>query len=107
MAKSTSVKKGKSVESKSDGVSKDMLLEYINDIAEKTINADESKLHSVIALNQIFSDHEKVSLLDEEMKGQLRDIWLRIKGAGIELVDPPLLFGLPEDFSTSEDSTTT
>jgi hypothetical protein len=105
MAKSTPVKKAKAADSKAEGVSKDMLSEYINDIAEKTLNADESKLHSVIALNQIFSDHDKVSLLDEEMKEQLRDIWLRIKGAGIELVDPPLLFGLPEDFS-SEDSTT-
>lgn len=109
MAKATTAKKSKSVDSKSESGkaesgSKEMLAEYINDIAEKTLIADESKLHSVIAFNQILSDADKVALLDEEMKDQLKDIWGRIKAAGIQLVDPPLLYGLPEDFSEVEDA---
>ncbi len=102
MAKSNSPKKSKSSDSKSNSVSKEMLVEYINDIAERTLQEDESKLHSVIAINQILSDNDKLSMLDEEMKEQLRDIWSRIKGAGIQLVDPPVLFGLPEDFSLDD-----
>jgi hypothetical protein len=99
MAKSNSSKKNKTSDNKTDVISREMLAEYISEIAEKTLLEDESKLHSVIAFNQILSDQEKISLLDEEMKDQLKDIWSRIKAAGIQLVDPPLLFGLPEDFS--------
>jgi hypothetical protein len=102
MAKSNSSKKSKSTDSKSDVISKEMLIDYINEISEKTLQKDESRLHSVIALNQILSDNEKVSMLDEEMKDQLREIWSRIRGAGIQLLDPPALFGLPEDFTASD-----
>lgn len=105
MAKSASSKKSKSSDnSKTSSPSKELLQEYINDISERTLLADESKLHSVIALNQILSQSSMVELMDDGMKDQLRDIWSRIKSAGIQLVDPPLLFGLPEDFKQEDNS---
>lgn len=102
MAKAASNKKVKQNDSKSGAVTKESVAEYIQDISQKSLTPDESLIHCVIALNQILADEETSALLNEDMKAQLREIWSKLKSAGIQLVDPPALFGLPEDFSGEE-----
>jgi len=71
---------------------------FVADLADKVENSDGAYLHSIIAVNQILRSPGIDGTLDEAMKIQLRDIWTKLKTAGIQLTDPPVLFGLPEGF---------
>jgi len=102
MARVASNKKAKPNDVKLGALTKESLAEYIQDISQKSLTPEESLIHCVISLNQILADEETSALLNEDMKSQLREIWLKLKSAGIQLVDPPALFGLPEDFSGEE-----
>jgi hypothetical protein len=42
-------------------------------------------------------------LFDDELKAQMKDLWIKLKSTGIKLTDPPLLFGLPEDFGKEKE----
>lgn len=88
-----------STKSKSN-VSRQALADYISDISAKCLNPNESLLHCNIAINQILTNSESVSLLDEDLKSQLRDVWSKLKNMGIQMEDPPVLFGLPENFDS-------
>lgn len=97
MAKTT--KKTSEVTTKSkNSVSRQALAEYIADISAKCLTPNESLIHCTIAINQILTNAESSALLDEDLKSQLKDVWLKLKNMGIQLEDPPMLFGLPEGF---------
>ncbi len=83
-------------------ISKEALHEYVQDISQKASLPDESRLHCAIAINQILSNAEYVNLLTEDSKGTLKEVWHKLKSDGIQLEDPPLLFGLPENFDQEE-----
>ena len=38
------------------------------------------------------------AMLDEKLKEQMHDLWIKLKSLGVQLSDPPLLFGLPANF---------
>ena len=100
MAKVSKKTKAESVATQK--VSSEALLEYIQDIHQKASQPDESRIHCVIAMNQILSDSDSVKALSDDGKALLKEVWLKLKGEGIQLVDPPLLFGLPQNFDQEE-----
>ena len=50
-----------------------------------------SAMYYVLGLNNIYE------ILDSENKEIARDIWLRLKTAGFQMRNPPLLFGADEE----------
>ena len=100
MAKSP--KKTKAESTPVEGISRESLNEYIQDIAQRASKPDESRLHCAIAINQILSNATNVNLMDEENKATLKEVWQKLKSEGIQLEDPPFLFGLPENFDQEE-----
>ncbi len=85
-------------------LTKDQIKSYLVDIESKVINAEGAHMHSVIALNQILRLPNIESVMDKELKEQMRDLWVKLKSHGIQLSDPPLLFGLPSDFTAEEEA---
>ena len=81
-------------------VSRQALADFIADISSKSISPNESLLHCAVAINQILTNADTSLLLDEDLKNQLKDVWLKLKNTGVDLVDPPGLFGLPEGFDS-------
>lgn len=79
-------------------VKKEDIQAYLDDIEEKLLESGNAYLHSLIALDEILRHPKSAQLLDSDMKTQLRDLWSKIKESGIQLDNPPLLYGLPEDF---------
>ncbi len=100
MAKAS--KKTKVENSGKQSISKELLLEYIQDIHLKANSADESRIHCAIALNQILSDQSSLNALSDEGRNLLKEVWTKLKSEGIQLEDPPLLFGLPDNFDQDE-----
>lgn len=82
--------------------SKKELKAYIADLEERVVNTSGAHLHSLVAINEILRSPGVDSVLDEGMKGQLKDLWIKLSSAGIQLTNPPLLFGLPEGFEEEE-----
>jgi hypothetical protein len=35
-------------------------------------------------------------LFDEDLKAQAKDIWVKLKSTGVQLSDPPFMFGAPK-----------
>lgn len=74
---------------------KDELRSFISDIESQVVEHDIPGVHTMLALNDILRSANAHELMDEEMKGHLRDLWLKVKATGLELLDPPALFGAP------------
>ena len=100
MAKTT--KKSKPEVAQGSGISKEALMEYIQDIAQRASLPDESRLHCAIAISQILSNPSTQNIIDEGGKTTLKEVWFKLKGEGIQMEDPPFLFGLPENFDQEE-----
>lgn len=85
-----------------DRYNREQFASYLNEIAKNIITSDATYMHSMLALNHLLRRPEAESVLDADLKNQARDIWLKVKSCGLQLVDPPLLFGssvaLPADF---------
>ncbi len=99
MAKPTK-KSSESTSKTTNSVSRQALADFISDISSKSVSPNESLLHCAVAINQILINPETSLLLDEDLKSQLKDVWLKLKNTGIDLIDPPGLFGLPEGFDS-------
>lgn len=85
-------------------VSKEEIEQYLGDIEEKVINSNGAYLHSIIALNQILRLPGVEQLLDAKMKERIHDVWLKLKSLGVQVMDPPMLFGLPESFNAESEA---
>ena len=84
-------------------LNKEQIKAYLVDIESRVINSDEAYMHSVIALNQLLRLPNAESVIDGELKEQMHDLWVKLKSHGVQLGDPPLLFGLPEDFRAEDE----
>ena len=75
---------------------------YLTEIAKKVLDTKSSYLHSMLALNELLRLPNAGELFTGDLKDQARDLWLKLKSTGIQINDPPILFGLPKEF-TPED----
>ncbi len=78
--------------------SKDEVRSYLAELEKRVIDSEGAYLHSILALNHLLRLPNAAELIDDKMKAQMKDLWLKLKSTGIKLADPPLLFGLPENF---------
>ena len=77
---------------------------FLADISEQVDNSQGSYLHSMLALNELIRQPNAEKIFDETLKRQAREIWIKIKGAGAELNEPPFLFGYKAPSSKSSSS---
>jgi hypothetical protein len=89
----------------SHGYSKEEVKSYLADIERKLVESSGAYMHSLVALNEILRHPDVPAILDQELKSQLQDIWIKLKSTGIQLADPPLLFGLPPEFAKEQQET--
>jgi len=92
----------KAEQEKQKRYTKKQLRAYLVDVEEQVIGSDSAYLPSVIALNELLREPNTEALLDKELKAQMCDLWIKLKSIGLQLSDPPLLFGLPEQFHSDE-----
>ena len=72
------------------------LVAFIGEINKQVVDKSPAYLHSILALNHVLRQPNLSQLLDKDIKQQLQDIWAKLKTTGLELQDPPVLFGVPE-----------
>lgn len=84
-------------------LTRDELKVYLTEIEQRVIEGNTAYMHSLVAMNELLRRPEVPSLLDNELKTQMQDIWIKLKSTGLQLVDPPLLFGLPQGFGAVQE----
>ena len=89
-------------EEKEQKVSKEEILAFVKDIESRISKNSEAHLHSLLGLNKIMRASNIDTVMDKKLKERLKAVWTKLKTAGVTLVDPPLLFGLPQNFSTKQ-----
>ncbi len=78
---------------------------FIAEIGKKIVSDKPAYMHSMLAINQLLRQPNLPKLMDDELKEQLKDIWLKlIKSTGLQLANPPILFGYPEVHVVVDDS---
>ncbi len=84
---------------------------FIAEISSKVVGSSNAYMHSLLAINHLLRASNAEELLDAELKEQLRDLWVKLKSNGLQLADPPLLFGIPDsqksNSTVSESGSTT
>ena len=68
---------------------------FLSDIACQVVEGGAPPIHSIIALDRILRQPNSHEILDDGLKSQARDLWVKVKSSGFELEDPPILFGAP------------
>ena len=81
------------------------IVDFIGEINKQIVGSSKSTMHSLLALNHILRAPNAREVIDGDLKTQLKDIWLKLKSIGLQLQDPPILFGAPQvsDFAEAED----
>ena len=75
---------------------------FVADIEKMVAARAGADMASLIALNSLLCLPNAEELFDDELKSAVKDLWISLKSYGIELDDPPLLFGLPEGFGEDD-----
>ncbi len=70
------------------------VVDFLTDIELKLTESDTTSVHSLIALNQLLRADNAADIFQGEVKDRAKDVWMKIKSRGLDLVDPPLLFGI-------------
>lgn len=81
--------------------SKEELKSFLLSIRDKMAEQSAASIFAVSAVHHVLNLPNIYSLLDNENKEIARDIWLRLKQAGLQLRNPPLLFKPEEEESHS------
>ena len=79
-------------------LTRDEVAALLTDIGQQLVSSSTAYTHSMVMLNNLLRNPDAVNLFDKDLKEQAKDLWLKIKSTGLQLVDPPFLFGLPADF---------
>ena len=83
-------------------ITKQQVKAYLADIEKKVIDREGADMASLVAINDLLNLPNAQDLLDDQLRTQLKDLWIKLKAGGIQVDDPPLLFGLPEGFGEEE-----
>ena len=77
--------------------SKASLKEFLLNVRDKLADGSAAPVYAFTALNHVMNLPDIYSLLSKENKEIARDIWLRLKQAGIQVNTPPMLFASEEE----------
>ena len=72
------------------------LREFLGSLRDKMSDQAAAPIYALSAMNYVLNLPEIYTLLDNENKELARDVWLRIKQSGLQIKNPPLLFGEEE-----------
>jgi hypothetical protein len=72
---------------------------YLQSMRDKMTDESAAPVYVMTAMNNVLNLPQIYDFLDNDNKEIARDIWLRLKQAGLQLRNPPLLFGPDEDTS--------
>src|SRR5262245_54884394 len=71
--------------------------QFISDIGRRVVDSNTAYMHSLLALNTILRQPNLSTLIDDELREEMKDIWVKLmKSTGLQLVAPPILFGIPD-----------
>ncbi|NBW40202.1 hypothetical protein EBR25_04255 [bacterium] len=73
------------------------LKEFLLSIRDRMEDDQASPVNVISVMNYIFNISNIEELLDKDSKEIARDIWLRVKQAGVQLRNPGLLFDTDEE----------
>ena len=100
-AKSKKEPKGERQVSMVDGYdvisSKSELKNFLQILRDRMTDRTAAPIYAVSAMNHVLTLPKIYDLLDNENKEVARDIWLRIRQSGMQVKNPPLLFGDESD----------
>lgn len=66
---------------------------FLRNVLDKMSDDQAAPVYSLAVMNHLLNLPDIYTLLDNENKELARDIWLRLKASGVQLRNPPLLFG--------------
>ena len=75
------------------------LKNFLLNIRDKMTEQVAAPIYAASAMNQVLNMPEVYDLLDKTNKEIARDIWLRLKQAGMQVRNPPMLFSADEDIA--------
>ena len=65
---------------------------FLTDVRDKLVDGTAAPIYALTVLND-FLQHPKIyDFLTQQNKELARDIWLRVKQAGFQIKNPPMLF---------------
>ena len=73
------------------------LKEFLLSIRDKLADKSAAPVYAVTAMNHIMTLPNIYDMLSAENKEIARDVWLRLKQAGLQIKSPPMLFSPEED----------
>ena len=76
--------------------------ETLDEIAKRMAESRTASMHAMLTLTHLLRLSNAAALFDEALTKQAKDLWLKVKAAGVQLSDPPLLFGAPEPLSDGQ-----
>lgn len=71
----------------------DDLKRFLRSVIDKMSDDQAPPIYGAAAINHLLTRPDIYDLLDNENKELARDVWLRLKSAGFQLRNPPILFG--------------
>lgn len=83
-------------DSVSDVNSRKDLKSFLLNIQDKLTDGTAAPVYALSAMNRLMTLPNIYDCLDKENKELARDVWLRIKQAGFQVKNPPLLFSEDE-----------
>jgi uncharacterized protein (DUF608 family) len=76
--------------------SNEELKTFLHNIYDKMTDGSAAPIYCLSAINHALTSSNIYEMLDEESKELARNIWLRLKAAGLQLRHPPVLFGIED-----------
>ncbi|MBL7661701.1 hypothetical protein JNK13_03005 [bacterium] len=77
-------------------MTKDEIKTYLTEIETQLTGNQLPSIHALLALDGVFRLPNAHEMLDEEVKTHAKNVWNKVKAAGLHLEDPPILFGFPK-----------
>lgn len=69
---------------------------FVAEISRQVVGSSTAYMHAMLALNHILRQSNAEEFLDHDVKEQIKDLWIKLKSMGLQLNDPPILFGAPD-----------
>lgn len=77
------------------------LKSFLLNVRDKMAEGSAAAIYGLSAINFVLNLPDVAGLLDNENKELARDIWLRVRQSGLQVRNPPMLFGEDEDVLTA------
>ena len=69
---------------------------FLDEMSKQISEGKSAYVHSMLALNRVITLPNANELFTEDLKAQAKELWLKVKATGLQLGEPPFLFGQPQ-----------